>query len=165
VESTRSGATHSIDRATMAGAVADRTWRDSTPDQLEADLAALWRELGHGEVRIARAVMSNLIVVRAPDKNRSALTDVAGGLPLDDVTARHPSRTIVLEHCDQKAAGAPFEAGVGIVTFGPPAARYGVERIVVRSACPDGSLLSILRRLVRGDLPTSVWWTEDLSGR
>ena len=42
-------------------------------------------------------------------------------------------------------------------------ARYGVEQIVVRSACPDDALLSILRRFVRGDLPTTVWWTEDLS--
>ncbi len=33
----------------------------------------------------------------------------------------------------------------------------------MRSSCPDASLLSILRRFVRGDLPTTVWCTEDLS--
>jgi glucose-6-phosphate dehydrogenase assembly protein OpcA len=113
-------------------------------------------------VKVARAVMSNLIVVRAPARDRE-LANVADGLPLDDVTAQHPSRTIVLEHCPDDAAQAPFAAAVSIVTYGAASSRYGVEQIVVRSACPDGSLLSILRRLVRGDVPTSVWWTEDLS--
>jgi glucose-6-phosphate dehydrogenase assembly protein OpcA len=147
----------------MAGAVADRAWRDSAPEAIEVDLATLWREAGQGDVAIARAVMSNLIVVRAPSGNRRALTDIAGDLPLDDVVSRHPSRTIVLEHCHRDTPPAPFAAGVGIVTFGPPTARYGVELIVVRSACPEASLLSILRRVVRGDVPTTVWWTEDLS--
>jgi glucose-6-phosphate dehydrogenase assembly protein OpcA len=147
----------------MAGAVADRTWRDSSPEAIEADLAALWRDAGRGDVAIARAVMSNLIVVRAPSGERRGLMDLAADLPLDDVVSRHPSRTIVLEHCHRDLPNAPFTAGVGIVTFGPPTARYGVEQIVVRSACPESSLLSILRRVVRGDVPTTVWWTEDLS--
>ena len=147
----------------MAGAVADRTWRDSSPEAIDADLATLWREVGQGGVAIARAVMSNLIVVLAPGDDRRALTDIAVDLPLDDVVSRHPSRTIVLEHCGRDTPGAAFAAGVGILTFGPPTARYGVEQIVVRSACPEASLLSILRRVVRGDVPTSVWWTEDLS--
>jgi glucose-6-phosphate dehydrogenase assembly protein OpcA len=149
----------------MAGAVADRVWRDSSPESIEADLAALWREIGQGNVTIARAVMSNLIVVRAPADDRRALSEIAADLPLDDVAARHPSRTIVLEHCDSDRSAAPFAAAVGIVTFGSPQARYAVEQIVVRSACPEPSLLSILRRLVRGDVPTTVWWTEDLSNR
>ena len=34
---------------------------------------------------------------------------------------------------------------------------------MVRSACAEASLPSIVRRFVRGDLPTTVWWTEDLS--
>jgi len=146
----------------MAGAVADRAWRDSSPEAIEGDLAALWREAGQGDVAIARAVMSNLIVVLAPGGGR-ALIDIAASLPLEHVVSRHPSRTIVLEHCHRDASGGPFAAGVGILTFGPPTARYGVEQIVVRSACPEASLLSILRRVVRGDVPTSVWWTEDLS--
>jgi glucose-6-phosphate dehydrogenase assembly protein OpcA len=83
---------------------------------------------------------------------------------LDAVVARHPSRTIVIEHDrGQHDTGAPVGAGVGISIFGPPAARYGVEFIVVRSACAEASLPSIVRRFMRGGLPTSVWWTEDLS--
>src|SRR2546423_374179 len=61
-------------------------------------------------------------------------------------------------------AGARLAAHVGVLAFGPPDARYGVERIVIRSACSDAALPSIVRRLMLGDVPTSVWWTDDLSG-
>ena len=148
----------------MAGTVADRAWKISTPESIEADLAALWRELAGGGVRIARAVMSNLIVFRGRAAPPGAdVASIAADLPLDEVAARHPSRMIVIEHCDDKTAGAPFAAAVGIVTFGPPQARYGIEQIVIRSACPDASLLSILRRFLRGDLPTTVWCADDVS--
>ena len=151
----------------MARTVAEHTWRTSTPEAIELDLAALWREIGQGEALVARAVMSNLVVFRnrmnVPDADVAGVT---ADLPLDEVTARHPSRLIVLEYEHGRATpGAPFAAGVGIVTFGPPQARYGVEQIVVRSACAEQSLPSILRHLVRGDVPTTVWWTEDLSER
>jgi glucose-6-phosphate dehydrogenase assembly protein OpcA len=148
----------------MAGAVADRIWRASTPEAIDADLAALWREVGRGDTNVARAVMSNLIVFRNP--TRAADDDVAaliGDVPLEQVAARHPSRVIVLEHCHDGLPRAPSASAVGILTFGPESARYGVEVIVVRSACPEPSLLSILRRFVRGDIPTTVWWTEDVS--
>src|SRR5439155_5925517 len=149
---------------TMVGTVADRAWKLSTPEAIEADLASLWRELAHGDTPIARAVMSNLIVFRGRAASADAdVAEIGADLPLDEVAARHPSRVIVLEHCDDAAPTAPFAAGVGIVTFGPPQARYGIEQIVFRSACPDASLLSILRRFVRGDLPTTVWCTDDLS--
>lgn len=148
----------------MAGTLADRLWRESAPAAIEADLAALWRQLGGGETRVARAVMSNLIVFRSrgaapPDD----IAELAADLPVDEVAARHPSRVIVIEHCDHPDLTVPSAAAVAVLTFGPEQARYGVEQIVVRSACPDAALLSILRRFVRGDVPTSVWWTEDLS--
>jgi glucose-6-phosphate dehydrogenase assembly protein OpcA len=149
----------------MASAVVERVFRVSSADTIDADLAALWRELAQGEAPIARAVMSNLVVFRErsapPDADVEA---VMADLPLDEVVARHPSRLIVLEHePGRDEPDGPFAAGVGIATFGPATARYGVEQIVVRSACAETSLLSIVRRLARGDLPTSVWWTEDLS--
>jgi len=149
----------------MAAAVAERLFRTSSADSIDADLAALWRELAQRDVPIARAVMSNLVVFRdrvaAPDAHVEAvMTD----LPLDDVVARHPSRLIVLEHeSGREEPDAPFASGVGIATFGPESARYGIEQIVVRAACTEASLPSIVRRLARGDLPTSVWWTEDLA--
>jgi hypothetical protein len=149
----------------MAGAVADRVFRESSAENIDADLAALWRELAHRATPIARAVMSNLVVFR--DRTAPPGADVEAAmadLPLDEVVARHPSRLIVIEHDPGASApDAPFAAGVGIATFGPESARYGIEQVVVRSACAEASLPSIVRRLVRGDLPTSVWWTEDLS--
>jgi glucose-6-phosphate dehydrogenase assembly protein OpcA len=143
----------------------DRTWRDSTPETIEADLAALWREGAAAGTPIARAVMSNLIVFRGlVAAGRTGLDAVTGDLPLDEVCARHPSRLIVIEHKHgEETPRSPFAAGVAIVIFGPPHARYGVEQIVVRSTCAEASLPSIVRRFVRGDLPTTVWWTEDLS--
>ena len=37
-----------------------------------------------------------------------------------------------------------------------------MDRIAIRSACADASLPSIVRRLIRGDIPTSIWWADDL---
>ena len=149
----------------MAGAVGERVFRESSAETIDADLAALWRELGQGDIPIARAVMSNLVVFREriapPDAD---VATVMADLPIDAVVARHPSRVIVIEHeTGRQQPDAPFAAGVGIATFGPESARYGVEQIVVRATCTDASLPSIVRRLARGDLPTSVWWTDDLS--
>jgi glucose-6-phosphate dehydrogenase assembly protein OpcA len=150
--------------ASPVDAGVERIWRESTPEAIEADLAALWRELADVGTPIARAVMSNLIVFRDPMTAPGSLDAVTADLPLDEVGARHPSRLIVIEYKrGEETPSGPFAAGVAIVTFGPPHARYGIEQIVVRSACAEASLPSIVRRFIRGDLPTTVWWTEDLS--
>jgi len=148
--------------------VSNRVFRASAPDAIEADLATLWRELAQKGAPVARAVMSNLVVFRdriaPPGVDVEPVTSDLPDLPLEEVLARHPSRLIVLEHghLDQMPDVA-FAAGVGIAVFGPANARYGVEEIVARSACAEASLPSIVRRFVRGDLPTTIWWTEDLS--
>jgi glucose-6-phosphate dehydrogenase assembly protein OpcA len=150
----------------MAPTLADHAWRESAPESVEHDLAALWREIGSRE-KVARAVMSNLVVFRLHERrmSRRPKPDDHGADPgLDAVIARHPSRAIVIEHeRGEHETCAPFGATVGISVFGPPAARYAVEQVVVRAACAGASLPSIVRRFVRGDLPTTVWWTEDLS--
>lgn len=148
----------------MAGAVVDRTWREAAPDAIDAALAALRREIG-ARLPSARAVMSNLVVV-VGCRSAEDFDDpqFPRGLPVDEVVALHPSRLILLAHehgC--RVSRAPIAARVGLETFGPPTARYSVEAIAVRSACADESVASIVRRLVRGDLPTSVWWADDLS--
>src|SRR6266498_4168369 len=157
---------HRIDGATMARAVAERVWRTCTPEAIERELSALWREIGE-RGPVAHAMMSNLIVFRKADPARrnGDRRDMAfGGVPVDDVAARHPSRVILIEY-EQAGpdSAANMSADAGIATFGPPQARYGVEQIAVRSACTDASLPSLVRRLVRGDLPTSLWWIEDVS--
>ena len=150
----------------MAESLIDRAWRETTPDAIEPDLAQLWREVGqHG--RVARAVMSNLVVVRErPARGASGVDpdELAKDLPLDEVVARHPSRVIVIQHDLAPAApSAPSAVSVGVLTFGPPQARYGVEQVIVHAACAEQSLPSIVRRLLRGDVPTSLWWTDDLT--
>jgi glucose-6-phosphate dehydrogenase assembly protein OpcA len=143
----------------MEGPVTSHLARSTTLDTIEPDLAALWREIAH-EGPVARAVMSNLVVFRAAERAQGGMADDT----LDDVVARHPCRLIVLEH----QRGAPrvppaFEVAIRIVTFGGERARYGIEQIAVRSACAETCLPSIVRQLVRGDVPTSVWWMEDVS--
>jgi glucose-6-phosphate dehydrogenase assembly protein OpcA len=148
----------------MAAAVVDRTWRTSTPDTVERDLGRLWRDVA-AKGRVARAVMSNLVVFRgwrtAPPRRQPALqTDPV----LEAVVARHPSRVVLIEHEQQPdTVAGPVAASVGVAVFGSPAARYGVEQIAVRSSFAEDSLPSIVRCLVRGSLPTSVWWREDVS--
>lgn len=158
----------------MAPAVSRREWRESTPEGIEADLTALWREVAH-DGKIARAVMTNLVVfhlrARAPEgrpegdpPDTRTYAALESSEPLAAVLARHPSRAIIIEHAPgHSGAGGPVGAGVGVLICGPPAARYGVEAVLVQSACAEASLPSIVRRFVRGDLPTSIWWTEDLS--
>jgi len=148
----------------MAGPVGEATWRPSSPEAVEADLAAVWRELAGRAKPVARAVMSNLIVVRDQTAVPTKTGTRSDRLTLDEVSAYHPSRVIVITHDEGRdAPGGPLAARVGVLTFGPPEARYGVEQIAVQSACAETALPSIVRRLVRGDLPTSVWWRADLS--
>jgi len=148
----------------MASAVVDRVWRDAAPDALEQTLAELWREVGR-RATVARAVMSNLVVLRAcrADEPTDAFAGTYGDT-IDAIIARHPSRVIVIAHeTGCPLARAPIAARGGIVTNGPPQASYAVEHVSVRSSCGESSLPSIVRRLVRGDLPTSIWCPEDVS--
>src|SRR5207244_6741898 len=153
-------------RTKMAQSVVDRAWRTTTADDIEPHLAELWRELGR-QRPVARAVMSNLVVVRERSRGGARPTNVeelVDEIPLNEVVAQHPSRVVLIQHDRApQTASAPSAISVGVVTYGPPHARYGVEEIVVQSACAEQSLPSIIRRLLRGDVPTSVWWTDDLS--
>jgi glucose-6-phosphate dehydrogenase assembly protein OpcA len=152
--------------------------RPSTPATIEDDLKALWLDIAR-EAPVARALMANLVVFcecrpasRVNDVNRPDDPDdshnidfdaAIAAVPIAEVVRRHPSRVIVLHHSSRAAAGEPIAAAVSVVTFGPDQARYGFEQIAVRSACADASLPSLVRNLTRGDVPTSIWWTEDLS--
>jgi glucose-6-phosphate dehydrogenase assembly protein OpcA len=148
----------------MAGVVADRAWRASSAERIEHDLAALWRDVAH-EGPLSRAVMSNLVVFcRCPADLELPQTC----LGIEEIVQRHPSRVIVLQHDPVTAAARDrmspvVQTSVEVLTFGPSGSRYGVEQIVIRSACGDAAIGSIVRRLTLGDIPTTVWWTEDLS--
>jgi glucose-6-phosphate dehydrogenase assembly protein OpcA len=143
----------------MEAALISRRSRTSSPQAINDDLAVLWREVGRDHPA-ARAMMANLIVLR---ERQTPETDDLG-IPLDDVVQRHPSRVVILRHAiGRTATQCPSSTSISIVTFGTAHARYGVEEIVVRSACADASLPSIVRRVTRGDVPASIWWAEDFS--
>jgi glucose-6-phosphate dehydrogenase assembly protein OpcA len=148
----------------MATAVASRTWRDSSPETIEADLAALWIDLAR-QAPVVRSLMANLVIFRErPASEHIDLSAPIDDVPVDEVSRLHPSRVILLYHArGAPDASGPFAAAIGALTFGPPRARYGIEQIAVRSTCAEASLPSIVRRLTLGDLPTSLWWTEDFS--
>ncbi|HWF86880.1 MAG TPA: glucose-6-phosphate dehydrogenase assembly protein OpcA [Vicinamibacterales bacterium] len=149
--------------ASVKGGVA-RLHRPSAPAAVDADLEHLWTEAAR-EAPVARALMANLVVFC--EHRRGERVDFEAPLsvvPLDEVVRRHPSRVVILHHSPRGTdPGAPIAAAVTIVTFGAATARYGVEEIAVRCACCETSLPSIVRYLTRGDVPTSIWWTEDLS--
>lgn len=149
--------------AAVAGTVT-RVHRPSAPDAIDADLKSLWTEAAR-ETPVARAVMANLVVFC--EHRRGERIDFEAPLtsiPLDEVVRRHPSRVLILHHSpSETGGGTPIAAAVSVVTFGAGGSRYGVEEIAVRSACAEASLPSIVRNLTRGDVPTSIWWTEDLS--
>ena len=72
----------------MAESLIDRAWRETSADEIESDLAGLWREVAQQQT-VARAVMSNLVVVRTGA--RKYLSDrerVPADLSLDEVVAR-----------------------------------------------------------------------------
>jgi glucose-6-phosphate dehydrogenase assembly protein OpcA len=152
-------------RAPVESTVMSYLTRSTSPDAIEPDLAALWRDAAR-EGPVARAVMSNLIVYRCYSgvgADEAAVPDDITPV-LEEVVARHPSRVIVLRHEPNAPADrSPFAITIGIRVFGPGSARYGIEQIAVRSACAEARLPSIVRQLVRGDVPTSVWWIDDVS--
>jgi glucose-6-phosphate dehydrogenase assembly protein OpcA len=145
----------------MESTLTSQITRSTTPASIESDLAALWREVGR-QGSVARAVTSNLVVFR---QAHSAVShDDMADEWLDAVVARHPCRLIVLDYeRENRARSAPFAVTIRIVTFGTEASRYGIEQIAVRTACADACLPSIVNGLVRGDVPTSLWWMDDFS--
>jgi glucose-6-phosphate dehydrogenase assembly protein OpcA len=146
-----------------AAVTVGHTTRLSTPATIEDDLKALWRDVAR-QTPVTRASMANLVVFcacgRSDDVDFDAWIDA---VPIADVVRHHPSRVIVLHHSTGAGAGAPIAAAVSVVTFGTGESCYGFEQIAVRSACADASMPSIVRSLMRGDVPTSIWWTEDVS--
>jgi glucose-6-phosphate dehydrogenase assembly protein OpcA len=146
----------------MAGALETHAiWRAVRPADIEAQLTELWKDAAR-DGPISRALMSNLIVVRPHTPGTPTGHDDVDP-ELVEVARRHPSRTIVLNYSPRSdGAGAPAAARVGVVTFAATE-RYGIEVIAVDAACADRSIPSIVRRLIRGSVPTSLWWAQDLS--
>jgi glucose-6-phosphate dehydrogenase assembly protein OpcA len=148
----------------MATALSPRVWwRQSDPAAIEHQLMALWTDVGR-EQPVARAVMSNLVVLKESPQANVDLTAAIPGIPLDEIARRHPARILLLYHVRGAPADCPpVAAAVAVTTFGAGTTPFGVETIAVESFCTATSLPSIVRRLTFGDLPTTMWWTDDLS--
>jgi len=137
--------------------------RPCAASAIDDELALLWRDAGR-EGPVARAMMANLVVFTdCAGRERVDLTAPIEDVPVTEVVRRHPSRVILLYHDRQKDLRSPNDATITVLLFGDPPTRFGVEQIAIRSACAEGSLPSIVRRLALGDIPTSIWWTEDLA--
>ena len=142
-----------------------RVWRQAAePASIEASLTALWRTVGQ-DSSIVRATMSNLVVVAEHGAHDDVdLSAPIAGVPIEEIARRHPARILLLHHVRSGQGNCPpVAAAVAVITFDSAAARYGVETMAVHSQCSETSLPSIVRRLTLGDLPTTVWWTDDLS--
>jgi hypothetical protein len=87
-----SGAPDRIDGTTMAAPLTERIWRTSAPATIERDLAELWRDVG-AKGPVARAIMSNLVIVRAARVERRAGVSIDAGRRAASVAgADHRSR-------------------------------------------------------------------------
>ena len=131
--------------------------------EIESELTKLWgpaaEEVGGPDVEnpnVTRVVLANLVVFgRVADSSR--LQGV-----LETVTARHPSRTLVLRRTDEpgRSLGAEVSALCHLPAPGLP--QVCSERIVLRAG-PEGVdlLPGAVRPLLEAELPFVLWWTAD----
>jgi hypothetical protein len=144
--------------------VVSELWRSVTPEDIDTALPDLWMEAAR-ESPVSRALLSNLVVIR-PGAHLSDQDSFHLGSDSDivQVVEQHPARVILMNYVPVTGLPCPpSKAAIGVVTFGVGAIRYGVEMIAVDAVCAEASVPSIVRRLARGDVPTTLWWTADLS--
>jgi glucose-6-phosphate dehydrogenase assembly protein OpcA len=132
---------------------------------VESELARLWgpaaEQVGGPEVEhpnVTRIVLANLVVY-ARDAGAARLEGV-----LDTVTARYPSRTIVLQRTADP--GRSIQADVSALCHLPAPGLPQVcsERILLRAGPNAGDLLpGAVRPLLEADLPFVLWWTDNPS--
>lgn len=147
----------------MAPAVT-QLWRLVPSSDIDTTLPDLWREAA-SENPVSRALMSNLVIVRYGERlPESGLSGLDPKSDIVRIAERHCARVILLNYSPTVGQPCgPGKASVGVLIFGSGAARYGVEAVAVDAVCAEASVPSIVRRLTRGDVPTTVWWTADLS--
>jgi hypothetical protein len=147
----------------MAPAVAE-WWRSVPASDVDTALPDLWLDAASGSA-VSRALMSNLVVVRCGERlAERGITGLGAESDIVRIGERHPARIILLNYAPTTGQPcAPGHASIGVLTFGSGTARYGVEVVAVDAVCAEASVPSIVRRLTRGDVPTTLWWTADLS--
>src|SRR2546429_2308609 len=100
--------------------VANHIWRASKAENVDADLAALWREIAR-DAPVSRAIMSNLVVFcRRAAGDDMDLTLPPEGVPVEEVASSHPARIILLHHDPDAPGDADLETTLGA----PPLAAH-----------------------------------------
>jgi hypothetical protein len=146
---------------TQPAAGSTSAWRSSSPSAIEDDLKELWRSVGR-EGPVTPALLSNLVVLASgPRPSSDAVPEPRETLMR--VAGRHPARIVLIDRLADCPAPGADAVRVGILTFPGGEGRYGVEMIRLTTSCSEASMPSIMRGLVRGNVPTSVWCGEDLS--
>ena len=134
------------------------------PEDVEEELARLWgpdAERAGGpepaDPHVTRVATANLVV--ADLEGRPGLDEVLG-----TVSARRPSRAIVLRPAEGQGSGPGVSAEVSATCQLPAPGRPQVcsEQIVLRAASDDFGLLpGAVLGLLEADLPTALWWAGD----
>ena len=130
---------------------------------VEAELARLWgpaaEQVGGRDVEnpnVTRIVLANLVV--------AARSDDSGDLrkALDTVTARYPSRTIVLQRTSDPGRSIQAEVSALCHLPAPGLPQVCSERIALRAGPNAVHLIpGAVRPLLEAELPFILWWTDD----
>lgn len=105
---------------------------------------------------VTRVVLANLVVQGR--KSRGA----GLGAVLDEVTARYPSRTIVMRRTEDPARTINAEVSALCYIPAPGLPQVCSERIVLQAGPQATDLLpGAVRPLLEADLPFVLWWTDD----
>lgn len=130
---------------------------------VETELTRLWgpaaEQVGGPEVEhpnVTRIVLANLVVY-ARETSCARLQEV-----LDTVTARYPSRTIVLQRGDDPGRALQAEVSALCHLPAPGLPQVCSERILLRAGPNAVDLLpGAVRPLLEAELPFILWWTDD----
>jgi glucose-6-phosphate dehydrogenase assembly protein OpcA len=122
---------------------------------IERELHRLWHEPGSKGVA-TRTCMSNLIVWCPTAEQARGLTDEVG-----QIVYHHPARVLLLIG-ESPRGNEPIHANVSAFCTMAGNGRHICSEHVTLSAVPEAvrRLPSVVRSLLIGDLPTSLWWAS-----
>jgi glucose-6-phosphate dehydrogenase assembly protein OpcA len=131
--------------------------------EVESELARLWgpaaEQAGGPEVQnpnVTRIALANLVVFGCVGESSRLQSS------LETVTARHPSRTIVLRRTDDRERAIHAEVSALCQLPVPGLPQVCSERIVLRAGPNAIDLLpGAVRPLLEAELPFVLWWTSD----
>lgn len=146
------------------------------PEAIERALARLWADLAHGEAAslgpggqgavqpaqaVTRACALNLVAFVPSERGAAGASNAVATL-----TARHPSRAILLVQSPAAAGEAELEAEVTAMCRVVGAARSQVccEAISLYARTPAATnrLAGVAASLLVPDLPVALWWCGPL---